>query len=50
MGKILVNLLFKVLKGKKFNFSIDTDRDGVAILEGKVNLEELGDEIRKKIS
>lgn len=39
--------LIKLLKNKNFDFKVDTDKDGIALAEGKINLGELLDEVLK---
>lgn len=43
MLKFLVNLFY----GKKYKFQIDTDKDGVNLASGEINLGETIDEISK---
>ena len=43
----MLKFLAKILNGKKFAFKIDTDKDGIALASGEINLGELLDEALK---
>ena len=43
----MLNFLKNLLKGKKFAFKLDLDKDGDAFLEGNLDLGELLDEALK---